>query len=127
MRPPARTGRVILGLALLGPVLGGCVNIMETSAKAKPEWFEAAAREVKGEGYPELREAPNATIKSGAEPTWAVEAKALQAEGDKLRAQIATSDPIATPEEIRARAAQLRALTEQGKSTPQTEASPAQP
>jgi len=93
-------------------MLGGCVNLMEQSARAKPEWFEAAAREVKGEGYPKLSDAPTKTITAADQLAWERDAAILTARADALKAEGADA-PAETAEEIRARAAQLRAKTGQ--------------
>lgn len=111
--------------AAVSPVLGGCVNLMEQSAKAKPEWFEAAAREVKGEGYPKLSDAPTGTISTADQLAWEKDAADLKVRADALKAANATAAPGETAEDIRARAAQLRAKTGQVPAT--APAKPGQP
>ena len=51
----ARPIAIIAGLAGL-TLLSGCADLMQQTAISQiaPEWFEAKAVEVKGEGYPEL-------------------------------------------------------------------------
>lgn len=99
--------------AAVGPMLGGCVNLMEQSAKAKPEWFEAAAREVKGEGYPKLSDAPAKSINTADQDKWKAEAAELEIRANALKANNAATAPIESSEDLRARAAQLRAKTGQ--------------
>jgi hypothetical protein len=103
------TGRRIVLPGLLGAcLLGGCADLMQRSTIA-PEWFQAKAIEVKGEGYPELKDIPDSKGVTGGAPEWKADADALKAVGEVLEAKAAEGGPIPTEEEVRARAAQLRA------------------
>jgi hypothetical protein len=108
----------------LGSV-GGCANLMERSTVA-PEWFEAKAREVKGEGYPSLRDIPGAMPMNQQQVQSEVasydrDVVALKAASSNIDA--ATEGETPTPEDIRARAAQLRAIAE-GKAPADSPATP---
>lgn len=111
--------RPLLLIALAAPVLGGgCVSSMlDQAADAKPEWFEAAAREVKGEGYPELADVPKADPAGQSRESMDTQAAKLKAAAAVFNNNPELSIPTETEEEIRARAAQLRALAE-GEPTP---------
>src|SRR5262249_23066869 len=93
-------------------LLGGCADLMKRSAVA-PDWFQAKAVEVKGEGYPSLKDIPvtRGTNAKGAE-AWKTEAASLKAEAAKLEAKTTEGEAIPTDEEVRARAAQLRATVD---------------
>jgi hypothetical protein len=106
------TGRSAIVLGLAGAcLLGGCADLMQRSTIA-PEWFQAKAIEVKGEGYPELKDVPASRGPSGGAPDWKADADALKAAGEVLEAKAAEGGAIPTDEEVRARAAQLRAEVE---------------
>jgi hypothetical protein len=103
----------ILGAA---PLLGGCVDIMQQSyiSQIAPEWFEAKAVEVKGEGYPSLQDVPQATPVDGTREQWDVRATALKNQAAELEAKLAADGAIKSNEEVRATAAQWRATVEDG-------------
>ncbi len=101
-------------------VTGGCADLMQRSTIA-PEWFQAKAVEVKGEGYPELKDIPVAKDIKGAPKEWEAEAAALRVEADKVEAQTAATGAFPTDEELRAMAAQLRARLEEGEAKPKGE------
>lgn len=94
-------------------LLGGCANLMQRSTIA-PEWFQAKAVEVKGEGYPQLADVPKAAPAPTDQAEWRQAAAKLTEEAAKFEAELANAEPMPTEEEIRARAAQLRALLENG-------------
>ena len=54
--------RAIAASGILGctALTAGCADLMQQSyiSQIAPEWFEAKAVEVKGEGYPELADVP---------------------------------------------------------------------
>lgn len=111
------TGRSAIAVGLSGAVLlGGCADLMQRSTIA-PEWFQAKAIEVKGEGYPELKDIPESRGPTGGAPEWKTEADALVAAGETLEARAAEGGTIPTEEEVRARAAQLRAQVEGTEAT----------
>lgn len=99
------TVRIATGIVVGLAVLGGCADLMGRSVVA-PDWFEAKAEEVKGQGYPDLYAVPQAQeITPRAD--WAVVARDLQADAAPLRE--GAQEDVPTSAEIRARAAQLRA------------------
>jgi hypothetical protein len=77
-----------------------------------PEWFQAKAIEVKGEGYPDLKDVPASRGPTGGAPEWEGQAAELRSAGVALEAKAAETGTIPTEEEVRARAAQLRAELE---------------
>ncbi|HEX5007869.1 MAG TPA: hypothetical protein VFV70_12195 [Hyphomonadaceae bacterium] len=98
-----------IGLVAAGAALsGGCADLMQRSTIA-PEWFQAKAVEVKGEGYPEFKDIPTAEGVKGALAEWEAEAQDLRKEAAAVEAQLASASPPPTEEEIRAKAAQWRA------------------
>lgn len=105
--------RTALLMFLPAAAAGGCGSIMEARQQA-PVWFEQAQREIKGEGYPDLCEVPETRAASAPAATWEAEASALRADAAVIQAKVAAAGPIPTEEEIRARAAQLRAEAEAG-------------
>lgn len=112
--------RLATGLASLGglacaALLGGCADLMQRSTIA-PAWFQAKAVEVKGEGYPKLAEVPLAAPSPTDQAEWQKAAADLNAAAAKFDAELANAEPIPTEEEVRARAAQLRAKLEQGRT-----------
>ena len=123
----ARPIAIIAGLAGL-TLLSGCADLMQQTAISQiaPEWFEAKAVEVKGEGYPELSDIPAVRPFEGTEKQWTREATELKAAADKLEAQRATPSDIRTAEEIRATAAQWRALAEGSAPPPAAKDQPGQ-
>lgn len=105
-------------ITLLGfgaALTGGCADLMQRSTIA-PEWFQAKAVEVKGEGYPKLADIPTAKEIAGTRSNWEAEAAALKAEAAEIQTAAGSAEPIPTDEEIRAKAAQLRALLEEGQA-----------
>lgn len=107
-----RSHLLILGAAAI--LAGGCADLMQRYPGA-PEWFEAKAKEVKGEGYPSLNDIPGARPPNQAEVQAAVaqydrDVVALKAAAVNIAA--ATQGETPTQEEIRARAARLRAIAE---------------
>jgi hypothetical protein len=101
--------RPAIAFGLLGAAfLGGCADLMQRSTFA-PEWFQAKAVEVKGEGYPELKDIPGSRGPTGGAPEWEGEAAALRNAGAALEAKAAEGGPIPTEEELRAREAEARA------------------
>jgi hypothetical protein len=104
---------IIAGLAAMA-TMAGCADLMQQSAISQlaPEWFEEKAGEVKGEGYPELADIPEVRPFEGNLKQWQTQASELKASADQLEARKATEAPYPTPEEIRATAAQWRALAE---------------
>lgn len=123
----ARPIAIIAGLAGLA-VLPGCADLMQQTAISQiaPEWFEAKAVEVKGEGYPKLSDIPEVRRFDGTEKQWTTEATQLKASADKLEAQRAAPSEIRTAEEIRATAAQWRALAEGSAPSPAAKDQPGQ-
>lgn len=109
----------IAGLAALA-TLGGCADLMQQTAISQiaPEWFEEKASEVKGEGYPELADVPEVRPFQGNQRQWRREAEALKASADELEARREADGPYPTPDEIRATAAQWRALAEGSPAEP---------
>jgi hypothetical protein len=105
-------GMVAGGLALA--VSAGCADLMLRSAVA-PEWFEQKAREVEGEGYPRLKDAPVARETGLSVEEAGVIRERLLAEAAGIDRLEGSAD-IPSPEDIRARAAHLRALTRGGAS-----------
>ncbi len=107
--------RTAIAIVAAGAALtGGCADLMQRSTIA-PEWFQAKAIEVKGEGYPELAEIPAAQGVADSQASWEAEAAALKAEAAQIEAS-APDEPVPTDEELRAKAAQLRALVEKGRA-----------
>jgi hypothetical protein len=101
-------------LACAALTMGGCADLMQRSTIA-PEWFQAKALEVKGEGYPDIADIPEARGSTSDQAQWDAAAISLQAEAAKIEAKLGEgANP--TEEEIRATAAQLRAQVEGGKA-----------
>lgn len=109
---------ILAGLAGLS-MTAGCADIMQQSAVSQiaPEWFAEKAVEVKGEGYPELSDVPQVRPIEGSQKEWKAQADALKTDAEKLEAKNDTKDDFRTPEEIRATAAQWRAIAE-GQAKP---------
>jgi hypothetical protein len=107
------TGLAIMGGLASAALAGGCADLMQRSTIA-PEWFQAKAVEVKGEGYPKLAEIPEMRPSTADKAAWDKAAADLNAAAAKLEQQLANAEPIPTEEEVRARAAQLRARLENG-------------
>ena len=99
---------VISLVAVGAALLGGCADLMQRSTIA-PEWFQAKAVEVKGEGYPEFKDIPTAEGVKGAVAQWEAEAEDLRKEAAEVETQLASMPAPLTEEEIRAKAAQWRA------------------
>jgi hypothetical protein len=112
------TSRPVMAIVLAAAcVSGGCADLMARSTIA-PDWFQAKAIEVKGEGYPELAEVPasrNATLNP---EQWEAEADRLRQAQRVVDANTASNATPPTDAEIRASAAQLRALLEPGAPPP---------
>jgi hypothetical protein len=107
--------RLAIAAGLAGLSLSaGCVNVMEQTAISQiaPEWFEEKTVEVKGEGYPELADIPQVRPFSGTLAEWRTQAEDLKEAAEPLEALHAQQAVARTPEEIRAMAAQWRALAE---------------
>jgi len=112
------------GLACATLLMGGCADLMQRSTIA-PEWFQAKAIEVKGEGYPKISEIPELKGSTSDQAQWVAAANSLQAESTKIETKLGESGANPTEEEVRATAAQLRALLEKGHpaasgATPET-------
>jgi hypothetical protein len=110
--------RAIAASGILGctALTAGCADLMQQSyiSQIAPEWFEAKAVEVKGEGYPELADVPEVRK---AESTLAQSdegATALKDAATKLEAQLAAQGVIRSDDEVRATAARWRATLEGG-------------
>lgn len=73
-----------------------------------PDWFEAKAGEVKGEGYPDLHDVPEAD-EIGSLESWDAEAREVEQKALEVEMSTTIGNARPTPEESRARAAQLRA------------------
>ncbi len=114
-----RRAAILVGLGCTA-LAGGCADIMSQSAISQiaPEWFEAKAVEVKGEGYPDIHDIPKVREGTGTDAEWRADGESLKAAAAKLEAQIAGQRPIPTDEEVRAMAAQLRAKVEGDKADP---------
>lgn len=123
----ARPIAIIAGLAGL-TLLPGCADLMQQTAISQiaPEWFEAKAVEVKGEGYPELADIPAVRPFEGTQQQWTREATELKASAEKLEAARPSPTDIRTADEIRASAAQWRALAEGSAPPPAAEDQPGQ-
>lgn len=106
--------RVMMACACLsGAALsGGCADIMSQTyiSQIAPEWFEAKAIEVKGEGYPDLSDVPATRALAGGRSEWDLRAARLKDEAAALEARIRADGPILPDEDIRAMAAQWRAM-----------------
>jgi hypothetical protein len=110
------TGRWAIAIGVSSAaLLGGCADLMQRSTIA-PEWFQAKAIEVKGEGYPELKDVPKSRGETGGAPEWESEAAALRDAGAALEAKAAEAGALPTEEEVRATAAQLRAKIEEAEA-----------
>jgi hypothetical protein len=109
----ARPLAITAGLAGLS-LLTGCADLMQQSAISQiaPGWFEEKAIEVKGEGYPELADIPATRPFTGSLNQWRTQADELKAEADVLEASAVPTGDVRTAEEIRATAAQWRAIAE---------------
>ncbi|MEM8920671.1 MAG: hypothetical protein AAGB25_04840, partial [Pseudomonadota bacterium] len=72
----------------------GCAtNIRDQVSSAfatAPDWFNARAEEVKGEGYPDLRDAPGPPLIDTDDESWSAEVEKLNAAAESIR-----SDPKA--------------------------------
>jgi hypothetical protein len=110
----------MISLVAAGAALsGGCADLMQRSTIA-PEWFQAKAVEVKGEGYPEFKDIPTAEGVKGALAEWEAEAQSLRTKSAEVDAKFASVPPPPTDEEVRAMAAQWRAeLDEKTAKRPQ--------
>jgi hypothetical protein len=99
----------------------GCNTVMEnkTVARIAPEWFEAKSKEVKGQGYPSLTDVPAVVPPPNDKAEMQAAADRLKAEGQRFATDPALAVPTPDDEAARARAAQLRALADQGGAAPQ--------
>ena len=118
-----RAFAILAGLAGLS-LTGGCADIMQQSAISQiaPEWFEAKAIEVKGEGYPELKDIPTATAVTGTQAEWEAKAAVLKADAAKIEVAAAAGGVLTTDAQSRAMAAQWRAVVEEGAAKALAEA-----
>jgi len=110
---------LIAGVAALATA-SGCADLMQQTAISQiaPEWFEAKAVEVKGEGYPELADIPEVRPFEGTQRQWRQEAETLKASAAELEARKAAEGAYRTPDDVRATAAQWRALAEGSPAQP---------
>lgn len=110
MARPLAIAAGLTGLSLLS----GCADLMQQStiSQIAPEWFAEKAVEVKGAGYPKLADVPQTRPFTGSLKTWRTQAAELKAEADVLEESEAAKVDSRTPDEIRATAAQWRALAE---------------
>jgi hypothetical protein len=113
---------ILAGLAGLS-LTAGCADIMQQSAVSQiaPEWFAEKAVEVKGAGYPQLGDIPEVRPFTGTLREWTAQADTLKSDAETLEAKNTTREDFRTPEEIRATAAQWRALAEGSSSPPPPE------
>ena len=111
------TGLATLGAVACASLLGGCADLMQRSTIA-PDWFQAKAVEVKGEGYPNLAEVPQVRGSTADQPEWDKARNEMRLAGMKFDRDVAAAGKIPTDEEIRARQAQLEALLNGGKAAP---------
>lgn len=104
---------ILIGLAGLS-MTAGCADIMQQSAVSQiaPEWFAEKAVEVKGEGYPELSDVPQVRPFGGTLKEWKTQADQLKSDAEVLEAATPAETDTRTADEIRATAAQWRALAE---------------
>ncbi len=105
-------------------LVGGCADIMQqqTISQIAPDWFAEKAIEVKGEGYPELAEIPQARPVSGTRTQLEARAEALKTQASQLEAKLNADGAIRSDEAVRATAAQWRALVEEGAGAPPAQA-----
>ncbi len=110
-RAIAATG--ILGCTVL---TAGCADLMQQSyiTQIAPEWFEAKAVEVKGEGYPELADVPETRKVETTRAQSDRRVNSLKDAAARLEAQLAAQGEIRSDEDVRATAAQWRATLEEG-------------
>jgi hypothetical protein len=115
---------ILIGLAGLS-MTAGCADIMQQPAVSQiaPGWFAEKAVEVKGEGYPELSDIPMLKPVTGTQTEWTTQAEALKSDAETLEAKNTVDPDARTADEIRATAAQWRALAE-GTATPADPKSP---
>ncbi len=92
-----------------------------------PDWFQSKAVEVKGEGYPPLGEVPEARRHSLTAQQWDAEAERLRQVQRTVDGNTASNSTPPTEAEIRANAAQLRALLESGAIPPPVDPAPQAP
>ena len=110
--------RAIAASGILGctALTAGCADLMQQSyiSQIAPEWFEAKAVEVKGEGYPELADVPEVRKVESTLAQSDEGATALKDAANKLEAQLAAQGVIRSDDEVRATAARWRATLEGG-------------
>lgn len=123
LRPQSVRIGVVSLVAVGGALTGGCADLMQRSTIA-PEWFQAKAVEVKGEGYPEFKDIPTAEGVKGALAQWEAEAQSLRKEAAEVETQFASVPPPPTEDEIRAMAAQWRAEVDGKAAAPPQGAQP---
>jgi hypothetical protein len=111
--------RTLLALGVLS-IGGACTTIMDskTVSQMAPEWFAAKSKEVKGEGYPSLNDVPDTIPPPNDRVALEAKAAALKAESARLANDPAYASSTVTDEELRARAAQLRAQAEKELAPP---------
>ncbi|HOY79609.1 MAG TPA: hypothetical protein PLN33_17465 [Hyphomonadaceae bacterium] len=125
-RPIATRVAIMAGLGSIA-LLGGCADIMQqqTIAQIAPDWFSEKALEVKGQGYPDLFDIPQARPVSGNQTQWDQTAASLKQQAGKLEADAISQGAIRTDEDVRATAAQWRACVEEGRAVCGTPENPA--
>ncbi len=104
------------GILVCTVLTAGCADLMQQSyiSQIAPEWFEAKAVEVKGEGYPELADVPETRPVETTLARSDRDANALKDAATRLEAQLAGQGDIRSNEDVRATAAQWRATLEDG-------------
>lgn len=128
-QPSGRNGSLQLDTAIpmkLRSVIAMVVCAGASSACAlpsvqvqKPQWFDEKSRQVKGEGYPKLADVPRERGASTADPVdWTLQRSDLRKQAETMRTDPKSAGPDSTPEDIRAKAAQLRAIAEAGGGSP---------
>jgi len=117
---------IMAGAASLA-LLGGCADIMQqqTIAQIAPDWFSEKALEVKGQGYPDLNDIPQARKAASTQVQWDKNATGLKEQAAKLEAELNAQGAIRSDEAVRATAAQWRACVEEGRAVCGTPDNPA--
>ena len=108
----------VLAIAAFGA--GGCADLMQRSQTA-PDWFQAKAKEFQGQGYPELSKIPEKRGTTSDQAAWDAAGASLAAKAAEVKAATAVADaePLPSDEELRATAAQLRAMVDKGTAAPE--------
>ena len=122
----SRPMAIMAGLGSIA-LLGGCADIMQqqTIAQIAPDWFSEKAQEVKGQGYPDLYDIPQARPTGGNKAQWDQTATALKEQAAQLEAEATSQGAIRADEAVRATAAQWRACVEEGRAVCGTPDNPA--